>query len=441
MVAANFLLDDKSPLILYGEQFLTSPGNDYLAASYYLGTYTVTDVNGTSLTWSFNGTAFAIYGVRSANHGAYAYSIDGGAPQAMTGDTTDLLFQQPLVQISGLQQGTHTVELTNLGTGNASYLDVDMITFQSDIGGDEQLVSSVIQDWDSRFQYSSGWDTNPMNVSLFNNASGHVTTGNEHVSLSFTGKLYRVPRDFRHSDWHIGVAVSLYGSVGPNNGQYQVQLDGASPQLFNGTSWDTFTQVMLYQANDIGDSQHEITVYNAPEGDQNTLAVDFAEVLSYISSTNDSAVCAAGALPSSSSTSQKGLIAGLVVTTITALLGIISALYLLRANRKLKQFQKLTTLATQEHGNHMGPFFRSDSVSSAPGAYIPASAAVVPSVATGSGMEHPSSSGPYDAEMSLNHTGNTPPLSPSDARRRPLPVPSTTPGFNVALADAPPLYH
>jgi len=258
-----------------------------------------------------------------------------------------------------------------------------------------------------------------LNVSLFNNASGHSTSGNnDHVTLSFTG-----------------VAVSLYGAVGPSKGQYSVVLDGADPHFYNGTSWYLYTQVMLFHANDIGEGPHELTIYNTPSGAQNTLAIDYAEILSYANSTNTTTISPApqtGQAPLIS-LSQKGLIGGLAVASTIALLGIISTLYLLQTVRRLKSYQRLTSLATHDLDNLAGPYFRSNSFSSAPGAYIPASAAVT---AANSGMEQPSA-GSYDATADILQAADV-----SDSLGRAVPEPSTE-ASTIARApsvDAPPSY-
>ncbi|EIW77926.1 hypothetical protein CONPUDRAFT_84210 [Coniophora puteana RWD-64-598 SS2] len=309
MVAANFLIDDKSPLILYDANFLASEGLDDVSGLYYGGTYTITDVNPSTMSWSFNGTSFTIWGCLSTNHGPYSYTVDGDNPVMRSGMSSVPLFQQPLVSVEGLAQGLHTVNVTNQGSGNTSFLDIDMVTWQSDLDASGSLSSDVIQDSDPRFQYDSFWNQTPLNVSLFSNASGHATTTAESaVTLSFTG-----------------LGVSLYGSVGPNNGMYQVQLDGGKPQAYNSTSWDTFTQVMLYHANDIGDGTHELVLTNTPQTtSQNMLAIDYAEVLTD------------GSFPASNASNvPKGAIAGLAVTSFMALLGLVSSLLLLRRCRQL----------------------------------------------------------------------------------------------------------
>lgn len=189
MVVANFLLDDKSPLLRYDSNFLLLQGNDNLSAWYYLGTYTVTATNGAFMEWAFNGSGFTIWGVMSYNHGDYSVQVDNGSPTTLSGTTPSPIFQQPLVE-STLPQGTHTVSLINLGTGTTNALDVDMVTFQSNIEGTDQLVASIIQDTDDRFQWSSGWDTSPASVSLFSNGSGHATTSaSATFNLSFTGGI------------------------------------------------------------------------------------------------------------------------------------------------------------------------------------------------------------------------------------------------------------
>lgn len=204
------------------------------------------------------------------------------------------------------------------------------------------------------------------------------------------------------------------------------------PQSFSGTSWDTYTQVVLYHANDIGDGPHELTLYNVPSGPQSTLAVDYAEIFS---STNDA--------PSGSSlltsTTQKGLIGGLVVASALAVIAILSALWLLRSNRRLRNFHSLSTMATQGPDSRRGPFFRTDSVHSGHGPYIPASAAVAPSTVATSGANP--STFTHDTPVTSSQAIETSQTSASDSRRRALPRPTTVASITSNGTEAPPAYH
>ncbi|EGO00224.1 hypothetical protein SERLA73DRAFT_52082 [Serpula lacrymans var. lacrymans S7.3] len=267
MPSVTTLIDDKVPLIKYDNTW--EPGtstDDPLADGYYLGTFTTNNVTNGAVTWSFNGTAFWIYGAKRTNHGTYTVTVDGASYANIDGYSAVNLFQQVLFNKSELTQGMHTIGLTNTGTGSL-YVDIDLIVWQSEVGGaDDQLVTQTVQDTDPGFQYQApAWNTNPPSVNFFNNGTGHSTsTYNASVTYTFT-----VSSD----------VISLYGTVGPQNGPYSVQLDGGGAETFNATAFMYYPQTMLYHADNLGSGSHQLTVTNLPAQNGQYLNIDYAEVL------------------------------------------------------------------------------------------------------------------------------------------------------------------
>lgn len=260
MSSVLFLVDDKSPLIHYDSTWLAGNSwDDPLADQYFRGTFQTSNVTGSVATFSFNGTAFWIYGAKRTNHGTYTVTVDGASFAGNTGLSNTNLFQQVLFNQSGLTQKLHTVSLTNTAT-QSLYVDIDMVAWQTEFN-ETQLVTETVDDADPRFQYQQlAWNTNPANVNLFNNGTGHST------SVSDASVTFIFSAD----------SVSIFGTTGPSNGLYTVSLDSQQAAQYNATTYLTFYEVMLYHADNLGPGQHQLTITNLPETNGQTLNIDYA---------------------------------------------------------------------------------------------------------------------------------------------------------------------
>lgn len=94
---------------------------------YYLGTFTKNNVSNGKASFTFNGTAFWIYGAKRSNHGTYSVEVDGASYPNNNGNSANSQFMVSLFNTSGLTQGSHTVSLTNTGT-NGQYVDIDLVS-------------------------------------------------------------------------------------------------------------------------------------------------------------------------------------------------------------------------------------------------------------------------------------------------------------------------
>ncbi|KAG1861612.1 hypothetical protein DFJ58DRAFT_872394 [Suillus subalutaceus] len=340
MSSFTFLADDKSPLIHYDSTW--APGNsgdDNLADQYFRGTFQTSNVTGSVATFSFNGTAFWIYGAKRSNHGTYTVTVDGANYAANNGESNNALFQQVLFNQSGLTQGLHTVSLTNTATGTATpYVDIDMVTWQTEFSG-TQLVTESVDDADPRFQYQEpAWNTNPTNVNLFNNGTGHSTSVNEaSVTLTFTGMSPE--------------SVSIFGTVGPGSGLYSVSLDSQQATQYNATAYLTFYEVMLYHADNLGAGQHQLTLANLPETIGQTLNIDYALLTSSSnSSTSPETPPSSVDAVSASNGLSSGAIAGIAVAVGVALCALAAAFFFYRRWRSAQAASRdLYRIDTPEH--------------------------------------------------------------------------------------------
>lgn len=96
-----------------------------LSDSYYQGTFQKNSAPNGIATFSFNGTAFWIYGANRPNHGTYAVQVDGSNNANINGSGNNL-FQQTLFSMN-VSQALHAVNLINTGGSSGFYVDIDMV--------------------------------------------------------------------------------------------------------------------------------------------------------------------------------------------------------------------------------------------------------------------------------------------------------------------------
>ncbi|EIW74819.1 hypothetical protein CONPUDRAFT_112764 [Coniophora puteana RWD-64-598 SS2] len=294
-------IDDRVPLIQYDSNWIQGDSQvDNFASNYYFGTWTDTNVTGSTATFNFNGTSVTILGSERPNHGTFSVELDGQNQGSYNGGQTNgaNLFQVPLFEKDGLTQGPHTVSITNTQVGD--YLDIDLVKWTSSIGDDDDtLVQSVIEDTDSSFSYDSSWNNNPQNAYMYSGSSGHTTSNNGgSATLTFTGDV-----------------VSLYGTVGPSNGAFSVQIDGGVTTKYNATSVITMYQYMLFHADSLGGGQHTLKLMNQGTS---SLNLDYAAVMA-LSKTGGG-----------SSRISSGAAAGIGVLAATTAIGFLLAAFFFR---------------------------------------------------------------------------------------------------------------
>ncbi|KAL1675917.1 hypothetical protein EV122DRAFT_253554 [Schizophyllum commune] len=303
-------IEDTSPIISYSPEW--SPGDssqDDSASQYSSGTFMATNSMGATISFTFNGSAIAIYGSKRFNHGRYQIKIDGDFVTEQDGHADPDQFQQELFSADDLDAGLHTVELTNL---EQKFVDVDYVAWTSSIGDSSKVQDITVQtyqDTDEAFAYDANWSTKVSNAGTFLGGTGHTTsTTGSTAHFTFTG-----------------AGVTLYGPVGPSFGSYSVLLDGIPISSENGTQLAhtsnanelgalsanktraSATQV-LFHASGLANGEHVLDI--VAESDEG-VAVDFA--LTYT--------------PKGGDKLSKGAIAGVVIGSVGTLLLVLFALY------------------------------------------------------------------------------------------------------------------
>ncbi|KAI6099322.1 hypothetical protein EDD16DRAFT_1697453 [Pisolithus croceorrhizus] len=267
MPLVTSLIDDKSPLIRYDSTWLPGASwDDYDADQYYLGTFTTNNITNGLVLFSFNGTGVWIYGAKRPNRANYYYvQLDDATFGPYNGVPTSQAFMQPIFNDSGFAQKMHTLTLTNQGTGSTTYVDIDFIVWQSEVGNaNQQLITETVQDTDLRFQYQkSAWSSNPSDANFYSNGTGHYTV---------------VEGATATSTFTVGELVTLFGATGTSNGPYSVPLDGGEATQYNDTAFLPFYGVTLFHADNLGSGQHELTLTNTPSVTGQQLSIDYALV-------------------------------------------------------------------------------------------------------------------------------------------------------------------
>lgn len=88
-----------------------------------------------------------------------------------------------------------------------------------------------------------------------------TTTGGASTTLTFTG-----------------VAIQIFGTCGPDDAPYTVQLDDGTASTFNATKSSDYQQVLIYYADNLGPGTHEVTITNFPAIPNQSLNINYALV-------------------------------------------------------------------------------------------------------------------------------------------------------------------
>ncbi|KAH7108407.1 hypothetical protein BKA62DRAFT_682083 [Auriculariales sp. MPI-PUGE-AT-0066] len=113
------------------------------------------------------------------------------------------------------------------------------------------------------YQPASAWRESPADdpLALQSSASSFRTTSQPGAtaSLSFSG-----------------TGISIFGSTGPNHGQYSVSIDGGAQQVLSGSTATVVAQVPLFSASGLTSGDHTIVITNnGVNGQTGVFDIDF----------------------------------------------------------------------------------------------------------------------------------------------------------------------
>nr|GAT61371.1 predicted protein [Mycena chlorophos] len=249
----NFTFDDTSPFLNYtdgsgsglgkgwtpwysGSGFLSSPGEGGTGTSYHL-----TSLGGASVHFTFWGTDVYLYG--DINNSSYTVALDGGAATSFSPSKSALLYSA-----TGLQHETHLVNITATPTGSEQFaFDYAVIGTPYKNAAPSEL---FVDNTDTSLTYKGTWS--PQNASnVPNTTAPHVwqqtVAHDASVSLQFSD----------------AVGVAIYGMTDWGGWLFNVSVDGAPMQTFNGsTFWQVPDAMLFYRGGLDSTTNHTITLLN-----------------------------------------------------------------------------------------------------------------------------------------------------------------------------------
>ncbi|KIP02359.1 hypothetical protein PHLGIDRAFT_298614 [Phlebiopsis gigantea 11061_1 CR5-6] len=251
MPVYNLTIDDASPIILYKGDWVDSLQSDPFLSSYANGTFHSTNTSGNA-SFLFNGTAIYLFGAFRVNHGTYSVSLDN-VTTSRKGFGDPFKFQQNMFEQTGLGSGReHSVTLKGPPGGAAPYVDLDYIVVTQGDGNATTISNSkILGDTNDAIQYHPQASWSAMASEQDGSTSHQTNIFNASVTISFHGN-----------------AVTLYGSTAPNHGLYEVSLDDAPAQTFNGSASVTRSGEILYLASGLTDGLHRVKMTNVDPAGQ-----------------------------------------------------------------------------------------------------------------------------------------------------------------------------
>ncbi|KAJ7287562.1 hypothetical protein C8J57DRAFT_590483 [Mycena rebaudengoi] len=336
----NTTIEDYSPLISFDTNWSAGTSLDSKANLYSDSSFILTQADGASASFGFNGTRVSVFGSKRGNHGFYQVTVDGNVVSVVTGQVPDPgQFQVPLFSSALLNEGFHTVKLTNQGS---TFLDIDFITYESSIGGEnEKLVVNTVQDTDPSFVYApaNSWGTNVPSIGTYSGSSGHATaTPGAFMTYTFKG-------------------VSLYGPVGPVGSPFSVSLDGGLPITYSANKQFYQPQVLLYTATNLGPGDHSIKMEYQPSQPGQIFAIDYANVFTTSAQNSRQSSSSKSALPGAA-------VAGIIISLVFLLFLLAGLLFFLRRRKAKQSASSLESQTVQRSANNT-------QILSGPTAYYP----------------------------------------------------------------------
>ncbi|SJL11327.1 uncharacterized protein ARMOST_14730 [Armillaria ostoyae] len=299
MFKLHTTIDDSSPLIIYSPAGYWAQGSmaeDPELTKFWRESYTYTWNAGASASFTFNGTGIKILGTTRSANGSYTVNLDGQSKILDATAPDPMEYQADVVlDVTGLQQKQHTVTVTNADA--SVYIDCvgsllrhsqvlelhvcQQIHWWGTVGSGElqNRSSELNDDTDSKFLWhpADAWSNPPSNISQFSNGTGQFVTFPLFYALRLIKlQLYVSGRGISQLQF-LSDAISVFGTSGPQNGNYTVRLDDIVSWPFSAKRATYETRVLLFQADNLGDGAHTLSLVNGDEG--GLLEIDYA--LSY----------------------------------------------------------------------------------------------------------------------------------------------------------------
>ncbi|KAI0657057.1 hypothetical protein C8Q70DRAFT_1046347 [Cubamyces menziesii] len=222
----NFTLDDSDPSLSFSATgwAIQNPSDPDLD-QFFDNTYHVAQQDGATVTFVFQGVAFAIYGSTGPGHAKFTVQYDNVVVNNLAASASQTRFRQKLFGHSfGSDAGSHTVKLTAVLSGEGlagEWLDLDYITFTSSSNASTSSglpTATAVPPWLSGHSSSSRVPT--VLAALFGSVIGIAA-----LLLVLYCVLRRIydrrrarERAFRYGQSSANPSVSLAGTYAPSSG-------------------------------------------------------------------------------------------------------------------------------------------------------------------------------------------------------------------------------
>jgi hypothetical protein len=205
------------------------------------GGYAYATRAGATITASFDGTSMTVIGATGPAYGQAQVWVDGvnkGIVECYAPDT--YAYSAPLLTVTGLAEGTHTVTFRVLGARNPASGGVAVVIDAIDASGGGY--HSVFDERSASVARSSGWvlSTSP------------VMLGGTYAYSRTRGATLRLD--------YIGTAVKLIAPRGPGYGKVEVLIDGRSAGTADLYAPDFSAQEIVFERSGLTDGVHSVTV-------------------------------------------------------------------------------------------------------------------------------------------------------------------------------------
>jgi len=207
---------------------------------------------GATATFHFTGSSVRWIGARGRGMGIATVSVDGGpARQVDLFARPNDEVHTPIVTISDLSDGPHTLTITVTGqqngsaTGNVVVLDAFDVQPGTTVShwqesNPEMIFSAGWIKSDTTLPWSGGGASNPPDAPL---SAQESTTAGATLTLPFSG-----------------TGINWSGYRGPDGGVATVQLDGGAPTQVDTYSPTQKFQPVVFSASGLADGNHTLTI-------------------------------------------------------------------------------------------------------------------------------------------------------------------------------------
>ena len=213
------------------------------STNYSDGTLKVAKVPGSTLTFTFSGTSFELYGIKSPINGMATINIDGYDVATVDTYNKYTLYNSLLYSVSNLDDGIHTVTITNNEVKNPLSSSTDLSIDKISINNTNTVLSTGIYDEDnSALNYSGNW--NSINSDKYNNGSMKIAkVPGSTVRFTFSGTSFEL----------FGLKCRMYGTA-------TVNIDGTDVDTIDAYSSSTIYDSLLYKSDTLSNGIHNITI-------------------------------------------------------------------------------------------------------------------------------------------------------------------------------------